>query len=831
MNASRIPKIKKTRAQAMVEFMLALPILLTLLYGLLETGRLLFIYASTVTAARQAVRYGSATGDSPNGMKYYNDCDGIRAAAQGVGFINRFEDEDIIINYDRNTSQALGGCPLSNEPQNGDRIIVSVSTDWVPIVPLVPLQPFTIQSQSYRTILVSVAIQVTAPAVSAPGSGGGGEIGDGLPLLLSVSASQYNYSFLGEIINFTYLLRNNGTGPMIPPPLIDSAVGTSCPTDTIAAGATYTCTGTLIVSQENMDDGIIQSVAYPLGYEDQAITTTITGNPLPSLALEKTATPMATSRVGRVIEYTFILTNTGNVTLGAPFTVFDDKIPAVDCSEAPLTLPPGSSTVCTGEDVVTEADIDAGEKINIAIATAIYDETTISSNSATLTVLTPPIILEVLAPPIITAPGPAIYTYNIINDTDTPASSVVINDSEVTIDPSCPNFVPANSSVTCTGTYVFTQADIDNGDSLVSTTVVQAEMNSRGVASNPVSITVSIIQTKDLTIEVNAEPRIPPFNVDDEILYTYTLTNTGNVTLKAPYTVTDNVTPITCTYLNDLMPGESHTCEGTLTVTQDHIDAGSIKSQGTATAVFDNKGTPEIVTSNMVAISVPTFEGPRFDIEIAAVLAPGNSLPTIINYTYKLINTGSVELTKPYTIETSLLTDTIDCDLASNTIPPGEETTCTGSYTVIETGTITNTITGASTPEVGSADNLPQSATTIVFICSNSTVTLTHSGNGSSTIVWTITNNSGSALTLSNINISWPTTRRLQSVTFASPTQSIWAGSPGDNSGNASFSGSWSINNGGSATVTLGFNTGTNVSDFTIAFAQPACGGAVFSNP
>ena len=53
----------KTRAQAMVEFAIALPVLLLLLFGILETGRFLFIYSSIVTASRQAARYGAATGE------------------------------------------------------------------------------------------------------------------------------------------------------------------------------------------------------------------------------------------------------------------------------------------------------------------------------------------------------------------------------------------------------------------------------------------------------------------------------------------------------------------------------------------------------------------------------------------------------------------------------------------------------------------------------------------------------------------------------------------------------------------------------------------------
>src|SRR5512135_1252251 len=87
---------KRTTAQAMVEFALALPILLLVVYGLLETGRLLFMYASVVTAAQQAARYGSASGVIESGTtNYYNDCTGIVAAANRVAFIQTFSKIDI----------------------------------------------------------------------------------------------------------------------------------------------------------------------------------------------------------------------------------------------------------------------------------------------------------------------------------------------------------------------------------------------------------------------------------------------------------------------------------------------------------------------------------------------------------------------------------------------------------------------------------------------------------------------------------------------------------------------------------------------------------------
>lgn len=159
---------RKELAQGFVEFALAVPILLLVLYGLLEAGRLLFIYSSTVTAARQAVRYGAVTGVSDGGYPRYRDCAGIRAAARSVGFINNFPDSGFNIVFDSGPGTTIdASCngldyldPTIYEPENRDRLVVTVSTTFVPIVPLVPLEPMTIESTSSRTILIDIDIVV-----------------------------------------------------------------------------------------------------------------------------------------------------------------------------------------------------------------------------------------------------------------------------------------------------------------------------------------------------------------------------------------------------------------------------------------------------------------------------------------------------------------------------------------------------------------------------------------------------------------------------------------------------------------------------------------------
>jgi Flp pilus assembly protein TadG len=182
----------KSKAQAMVEFALVLPILLLLIYGLIEVGRLIFIYSSVVSSARQAARYGAATGLNNAGTSpRYQDCAGIRNAAQGVAFINAIADADIAIDYDVgegngpksdyaniNDFCAPGstiGSGLTAEmvKSNSVRIRVEVRSQFTPIVPIVPLDPLEIRSVSARTILAHVKIFVT-PAGGSGGGGGGG---------------------------------------------------------------------------------------------------------------------------------------------------------------------------------------------------------------------------------------------------------------------------------------------------------------------------------------------------------------------------------------------------------------------------------------------------------------------------------------------------------------------------------------------------------------------------------------------------------------------------------------------------------------------------------
>ncbi len=162
----------------MVEFMLALPLLLLLIYGTIEVARLIFIFSSVANASRQAARYGAATGEVDN-VAYYQDCEGIRDVAKQSAYVVNFD--EINITYDRGVesdgtqipisdidpSPDIDTCPISDEKiRNGDRIIVQVKAHYEPILSFIPLNPLEVVSASAHSFLVSVPIVGSAMPTS-----------------------------------------------------------------------------------------------------------------------------------------------------------------------------------------------------------------------------------------------------------------------------------------------------------------------------------------------------------------------------------------------------------------------------------------------------------------------------------------------------------------------------------------------------------------------------------------------------------------------------------------------------------------------------------------
>jgi len=153
---------RKERAQGLVEFALALPILILIVFGLIDLGRLLFVYAAVTSASREAARYGSAGGNTPDGIPRFMDCTGMVDAAMRIGNFAGVQSSDISIQYDRGPgTSVIGNCPASSPEDiigGVDRVLVQVSTTFTPMALFFGIDPIDIDSSSARTVIKNIQI-------------------------------------------------------------------------------------------------------------------------------------------------------------------------------------------------------------------------------------------------------------------------------------------------------------------------------------------------------------------------------------------------------------------------------------------------------------------------------------------------------------------------------------------------------------------------------------------------------------------------------------------------------------------------------------------------
>ena len=137
-----------------------------------------------------------------------------------------------------------------------------------------------------------------------------------------------------------------------------------------------TCTATYTLTQADVDAG------HRGQHRDRVRARR---RPVPDVtATDSTSTPIAAGRRrspldkqagtptrerprARTIDYSFVVTNTGNVTLD-PVAVDDPKV-GTGVLSGRRALAPGQSTTCTATYTLTQADVDAGHFANTATAT------------------------------------------------------------------------------------------------------------------------------------------------------------------------------------------------------------------------------------------------------------------------------------------------------------------------------------------------------------------------------------------------------------------------------------------------------------------------------
>ncbi len=150
--------------QGLVEFALVLPVLLLLVLGVVEFGRMMILFSSVSTASRDAVRYAVSVGENSAGVPHYQDCQGIREAAAQVAV---FADPSVVITYD--SDGPSGAAPVEYcqagkdldpiEVSLGTQISVTLTDVYNPLLPIVELPTIPISAETARTVLRDVYVK------------------------------------------------------------------------------------------------------------------------------------------------------------------------------------------------------------------------------------------------------------------------------------------------------------------------------------------------------------------------------------------------------------------------------------------------------------------------------------------------------------------------------------------------------------------------------------------------------------------------------------------------------------------------------------------------
>jgi uncharacterized repeat protein (TIGR01451 family) len=428
----------------------------------------------------------------------------------------------------------------------------------------------------------------------------------------------------GETITYAFSVENKGNVTLYDVDVADLVGGVTVvggPT-TLDVGETDTTTftGSYVLTQADIDNGSFTNVARATGKDQQ-------GDPAqdddddqqllpqkPAIELLKTGTwnddGDGLAEAGETITYAFSVENKGNVTLYDVDVA--DLVGGVTVVGGPTTLDVGETdtTTFTGSYVLTQADIDNGSFTNVARATGKDQQGDPAQDDDDDQQLLPqkPAI-ELLKTGTWNDDGDGLaeagetitYAFSVENkgnvtlyDVDVAdlVGGVTVVGGPTTLD------VGETDTTTFTGSYVLTQADIDNGS---FTNVARATgKDQQGDPAQDDDDDQQLLPQKPAIELIKRNTGVDDLDGNgqdegDQIFYSYSVQNTGNVSLFNVSATDNQLGPITLSGLTDLDADGSAddlavgaTASGSLTatLTQAQINAGSV------TNIASTVGTP-----------------------------------------------------------------------------------------------------------------------------------------------------------------------------------------------------------------------------------------------
>ena len=592
----------------------------------------------------------------------------------------------------------------------------------------------------------------------------------------------------GEVIRYTFEVTNEGnvalgtilvTDPLLEAPnpvvAITFVGGDTNGNNLLDVDETWEYTADYAMTQDDIDLGTITNQATAEGTDEDGTTVedlsdeslTTEDDPTvteicqsPAIAIVKEASyddGGDCSQPGEVIEYTFTVTNQGNVSLSNVLVtdvLLGGNVPGPDSGDTDNDgeLDVTEAWIYTGSYTITQDDIDAGEVNNQATAEGTAPDGTLVDDlsgstigvdeTTTTTLCQSPAIAIVKEASYddggdCSQPGEVIeYTFTVTNQGNVSLSNVTVNDPLLggnvpgpdSGDTDGDNELDVTETWIYTGSYTITQGDIDAGE-------VNNQATAEGTAPDGTLVddlsgsTIGVDETTTTTLcQSPAIAIVKEASYDDggdcsqpgEVIeYTFTVTNQGNVSLS-------NVL-VTDVLLGGNVPGpdsgdtdndgeldvtEAWIYTGSYTITQDDIDAGEVNNQATAEGTAPDGTLVDDLSGSTIGVDEITTttlcQGPAIAIVKESSYDDGGDCSQpgeVIDYTFTVTNEGNVSLSN-IVVTDPLLGGVVAGPDSGDTDNDGELDVTeawiyTGSYAItqgdIDTGSVTNSATADGT--------------------------------------------------------------------------------------------------------------------------------------
>jgi len=542
------------------------------------------------------------------------------------------------------------------------------------------------------------------------------------------------FAAVGDVVTYTFAAHNSGdvtlSGVVITDPLPGLsaityhwptlAVGVLAPGERVTAEAQYT------ITQADIDAGRVLNTATVAGRapDDAPVQVTdsheVTSTAVPVLSLTKSGAGSVT-RAGDVITYTFVATNEGPITLTG--VVIADPLPRLSAlayqwpSATAGVLAPGESVTATATYAVSQADVDAGQRVNTATATGRSTTGVDLADDATFTfpiVRTPDIAFDkdgAYRPGDRGEAGDTIdYEFTATNTGNVTLTDVVVTDPLSGLTglvyewPGAEGVLTPGQSVVVRATYTVTQADVDGAGSVTNT----ATVDGRGPDDAPVhgEDTVTLQTPADAGIQIVKTGRVDgeaPVQAGDVVRYRFDVTNLGVVTLHAVELedLMEGLSDIDLDWPGEdgvLAPGATLVGMASYTLVQADIDAGQVVNTATTTGTPPREGDAPVVDDDTLTIVLPAAA--EVTLDKTATIGDGVwHEGDVVGYRFVIVNTGNVtlrdvQLTDPMP---GLSQPVFDWPGEERVLAPGESATGTARYILTATDAASRTLSNTAT--------------------------------------------------------------------------------------------------------------------------------------